>query len=194
MTAEAPPPLHADLEPLASLLGTWTGGGTGVYPTIEPFAYDETLVIGHGGKPFLTWAQRTRSADTGRPLHIESGYLRCRHESNAIVVELVAVHPTGHTEMAEGVLERSELEVEQTTGMETNGEVGTSAMTLERVVSLTVDLRSVSVAATPSAKPVDTLERRLELQGDTLRYALLMGAVGLDHQTHLRAELHRTVG
>ena len=191
MTAEATPPLHADLEPLASLVGTWKGSGTGVYPTIEPFAYDETLVIGHGGRPFLTWAQRTRSADTGLPLHIESGYLRCRHEGEAIVAELVAVHPTGHTEMAEGVLEHSDLEVEQTTGMETNGEVGTSAMTLERVVSLSVDFRSVSVAATPSAKPVDTLERRIELQGDTLRYALLMGAVGLVHQTHLRAELQR---
>ena len=194
MTADALPPLHPDLEPLAELVGTWQGGGTGVYPTIEPFAYDETLVIGHGGKPFLTWAQRTRSAETGLPLHVESGYLRCRSEGQAIVVELVAVHPTGHTEVAEGELERSELGVEQSTETETNGDVGISAMTLERVISLAVDLRSVSVEATPSAKPVDTLERRIELQGDTLRYILLMGAVGLDHQTHLRAELHRAEG
>ncbi len=194
MTAEAPPSLHPDLEPLGALLGTWVGGGTGVYPTIEPFAYDETLVIGHGGKPFLTWSQRTRSVDTGLPLHIESGYLRCRREGETIVVELVAVHPTGHTEVAEGVLERRGLEVEQTTGLQTSGDVATSAMTLERVTSLAVDLRSISVQATPSAKPVDTLERRIRLDGDTLGYSLLMGAVGLDHQTHLRAELHRTDG
>lgn len=194
MTSETPPPLHPDLEPLAALLGTWKGGGTGVYPTIEPFAYDETLVIGHGGKPFLTWAQRTRSADTGLPLHIENGYLRCRHEADSTVVELVVVHPTGHTEMAEGVLERSDLEVEQTTGIETDDEVRISAMTVERVTSLSVDFRSTSVQATPSAKSVDSLERRIELQGDTLGYTMLMGAVGLAHQTHLRAELHRAEG
>ena len=194
MASDARPPLHPDLEPLAALVGTWEGGGTGVYPTIEPFAYEETLVVGHGAKPFLTWAQRTRSVDTGLPLHIESGYLRCRSEGESIVVELVAVHPTGHTELAEGVLERRDLEVQHATGVETGGPVGISATTLERVVSLSIDLRSVSVSATRSAKPVDTLERQIELQGDRLGYTLLMGAVGLDHQTHLRAELQRARG
>lgn len=192
MTSETAPPLHPDLEPLAALLGTWAGSGTGVYPTIEPFAYNETLVIGHGGKPFLTWAQLTDAADSGLPLHIECGYLRPRDDGGATVVELVVAHPSGHTEVSEGVLERSEIEVEETAGVETEGEVRASAMTLERVTSLSLDLRSTSVEGTPSAKPVDTVERRLRLEGDTLSYALLMGAVDQAHQTHLRAELHRT--
>ena len=191
MTADALPPLHPDLEPLAELVGTWQGGGTGVYPTIEPFAYDETLVIGHGGKPFLTWAQRTDAVDSGLPLHIESGYLRCRNEAGATVVELVVAHPSGHTEVSEGTLVRSDLEVEQNTGVEAEGEVRTSARTLERVTHLSLDLRSTSVHGTPSAKPVDSLERRLVLDGDTLSYVLLMGAVEQAHQTHLRAELYR---
>ena len=191
MTSETVPPLHPDLDPLAALLGTWTGGGTGVYPTIEPFAYNETLVIGHGGKPFLTWAQRTDAVDSGLPLHIESGYLRCRNEAGATVVELVVAHPSGHTEVSEGTLVRSDLEVEQNTGVEAEGEVRTSARTLERVTHLSLDLRSTSVHGTPSAKPVDSLERRLVLDGDTLSYVLLMGAVEQAHQTHLRAELRR---
>jgi hypothetical protein len=194
MTSETSPPLHPDLEPLAALAGTWSGRGTGVYPTIEPFAYEETLIIGHGGKPFLTWSQRTVATDTGIPLHVETGYLRCRPGADGSVVELVVAHPTGHAEVAEGVLERHDLEVEQTTGIETDGDVQTSAMTLERVASLAVELRSTSVQATASAKPVESLERRLRLQGDTLTYSLLMGAVGLAHQVHLRAELHRVDG
>lgn len=194
MTPETDPPLHPDLEPLAALIGTWTGGGTGVYPTIEPFAYDETLVIGHRGKPFLAWAQRTVSAASGVPLHVETGYLRCRQGADGSVVEMIVAHPSGHTEVTEGVLERHDVEVEQTTGVETDGDVQTSAATLERVPSLAVELRSTSVQSTPSAKPVATLERRIRLQGDTLGYSLLMGAVGQAHQVHLRAELHRVEG
>jgi hypothetical protein len=52
--------------------------------------------------------------------------------------------------------------------------------------------RTVTVAVTPSAKRVDSVERRLQLRGDVLRYELLMAAVGEPHQLHLTATLART--
>ena len=38
------PPLHSMCEPLASLLGTWRGKGSGHYPTIDGFEYFEEVL------------------------------------------------------------------------------------------------------------------------------------------------------
>lgn len=160
--------LHPDIASLAALLGTWSGRGTGDYPTIEPFGYTEEVTFGHIGKPFLTYSQRTRSDDSINggclPLHAETGYLRMPSPGR---VELVLAHPSGITEIDEGTA----------TGSAAN---------------LIIEVHSTHVGCTSTAKEVAALARSFRIDGDELTYTLLMGAVGQSLQHHLTATLHRT--
>jgi hypothetical protein len=159
-------PLHPDVAALAPLLGTWVGEGEGEYPTIEPFRYREEVTFGHVGKPFLAYRQATVRLDTGVASHAEVGYLRGVGGGR---VELVLAHPTGVAELAEG-----------------------AAVAGPGEGSLALHLHSTDVVRTATAKEVLTLERRITVAGDSLRYELTMGAVGQAHQHHLAAELTRT--
>jgi nitrobindin-like protein len=155
--------LHPGIAVLAPLLGTWAGQGTGEYPTIEPFGYVEEVTFGHVGKPFLSYAQRTKASDDGRPLHAETGYVRAPSPGR---VEWVLAHPTGITEIQEGTLSVSAAEVE-------------------------MELNATSIALTTSAKDVTALSRSVRVDGDVLSYTLRLGAVGQPLQHHLRATLYR---
>ncbi|ORV07854.1 peroxynitrite isomerase [Mycobacterium celatum] len=159
-----PPELHPDLEELAPLLGTWTGRGSGIYPTIEPFEYLEEVVFGHVGKPFLAYGQKTKSASDGKPLHAETGYLRVPQPGQ---LELVLAHPSGITEIEVGTYTRS-------------GDVIEMALTAS------------TIGLTPTAKEVSALGRRFRIDGDELSYSVQMGAVGQPLQDHLSAVLHRS--
>lgn len=103
--------MHPDLAPIAFLLGTWSGRGEGDYPTIEPFAYLETVTFAHAGTPFLAYQQRTRDPDSGRPLHAESGYWRTVGDRG---VEVLLAHPTGIVEVYEGTVEGTRIELRTT--------------------------------------------------------------------------------
>lgn len=83
-----------------SLVGVWRGRGHGEYPTIESFDYDEEVAFtaAEGGS-FLSYVQRTWFADTDRPVHTESGYLRFPDNGT---VEFVIAQPTGIAELLNG--------------------------------------------------------------------------------------------
>ena len=156
------PDLHPGIAALAPLLGNWSGTGTGDYPTIAPFGYSEEVTIDHIGKPFLVYAQRTRSA-TGQPLHAETGYLRTPAANR---VELILAHPTGITEIDEGTLS-------------------------EQDGRLLIDVHSTTIGLASSAKDVMALRRSISVHGDELHYTVLMAAVGQPMVHHLTAVLHR---
>jgi hypothetical protein len=160
------PDLHPDLAVLAPLLGTWAGAGAGEYPTIDSFGYREEVTFGHVGKPFLTYSQRTRATDDGRPLHAETGYLRLPAPTR---IELVVVHPTGVTEIDEGTL-----------FVDRDG--------------LTIEVASTSIGLTSSAKSITALSRSFQLAGDQLTYRVAMAAVGEPLTHHLAATLRRQLG
>ena len=155
--------LHPALAILAPLVGTWSGHGSGVYPTIAPFDYLEEVSFGHVGKPFLSYTQRTRSGE-GLPLHAETGYLRVPTANRA---ELVVAQPNGIAEIDEGPV---------------HDDGG----------ALVIELVSRSIGLTSSAKDVAAVTRVIRVDGDTLTYTLDMGAMGLPLQHHLSATLHRT--
>jgi hypothetical protein len=100
--------LHAELEPLGFLLGTWVGEGNVHYPTIEAVDYGEQLRFTHVGKPFLAYTQRSWALADGRPLAASSGYWRCKDGDR---VELVLAHPTGIAEVATGTVAGREVRV-----------------------------------------------------------------------------------
>lgn len=158
------PDLHPDLKELAPLLGTWTGRGSGKYPTIEPFDYLEEVVFGHVGKPFLAYGQKTRAATDGKPLHAETGYLRVPQPGQ---LELVLAHPSGITEIEVGTYT-------------TAGDV------------IDIELTASTIGLTPTAKEVTALGRRFLVDGDQLSYSVQMGAVGQPLQNHLSAVLRRS--
>ncbi len=157
------PDLHPDLQALAPLLGTWAGRGAGEYPTIEPFEYLEEVVFSHAGKPFLSYAQKTRAVADGRPLHSETGYLRMPAPGR---IELVLAHPTGVTEIEVGAFSVAGGVIE-------------------------LELSTMSIGLSPTAKEVTALSRSLRIDGDELSYSVRMGAVGQPLQHHLAAVLHR---
>ena len=158
------PDLHPNVVELAPLLGTWSGRGRGIYPTIETFDYLEEVVFSHVGKPFLVYGQKTRSASDGLPLHAETGYLRVPQPGR---IEWVLAHPSGITEI----------------------QVGSYAVTAD---GIDLQMSAATIGLAPTAKEVSALSRHYRLHGDDLSYTLDMGAVGQPAQNHLTATLRRT--
>lgn len=182
--------LHPAVEHLAPLLGTWRGGGQGDYPTIEPFDYTEEVTIGHVGKPFLAYSQRTRGAD-GAPLHAESGYLRPAGERG---LEMLLTHPSGIAEVLVG--EVTDTHFGLVMMLRAGAGRPTAPCCDEDGPEAAGDAGRVGtkgrVIAAPTAKRVDATERRISVDGDTMRYEVHMAAVGEPMTPHLEATLQRS--
>ena len=152
-------PLLPEVEPLAFLLGTWRGAGTGGYPTIDPFDYEEHLTFEHVGDAFLLYAQRSWSPADGAPIHFERGFLRPGADDR---IELTVAHPLGLTEVSEGPLEGTHLE-----------------------------LMSSAIGRTGTGMDVVAVVRRYQVDGDRLTYTTDMTTERTPMTLHLAAELHR---
>lgn len=154
------------LGPLAAWEGTWRGRGHGDFPTIDAFDYLEEVVMAATGKPVLSYTQRTRHADDGRPLHAESGYLRRVEDPDpgrpGTVVEWVVAQATGLVETTSG-----------------------------RLVDGVLDL-AVRPNGTQTAVEVTRVRRRMVVRDDELTGDLWMATRDVADLTHhLHATLRR---
>jgi hypothetical protein len=157
------PSPHPDLSPLAFLVGTWDGAGRGEYPSIDPFDYDEEIVIDHVGDPFLLYRQSSWLTSDRSPLHFERGFIRPGGGTDE--VELCLAHPLGLTEIAHGTLDGASMEL----STEADGLVG----------------------RTRSGSAVTGLTRRYRVENDILTYELFMATDGTPMSLHLRGTLRR---
>lgn len=152
--------LHPEAEALTFLLGTWRGEGTGEFPTIEPFRYGEEMRFEQVGDPFLLYSQRSWLLDeTFTPLHFERGFYRPGGDGR---IEITLAHPLGLTEVSEGTLRGTRIQV-----------------------------ASTIMGSTRTGDPVTQLARTIEVDDNILRYELQMATTEVPLVRHCVAELQR---
>ena len=159
--------LHADLAPLAWLVGRWAGAGLVGYPTIESARFGQEIVCSHDGRPFLEWRSQTwlldDDGDQVRPLATEVGFWRVVPAGpDGTNVELLLCHPTGFVEMYAGVTEPAR-----------------------------VQLRTDGVIRSPEAKEYTAGHRMYGNVKSNLMWVMDMAAMGEPIQSHVSAELKR---
>ncbi len=133
------------------------------YPTMEQARFEQELSFTTDGRPFLAYSSRTWLIDDeGNRVRPSSS--ECgfwRPGANPRDVEVVLSNPTGIAEVYDG-----------------------------EVVFRTVELRTIGVGRTPTAKEVTALHRLYGLVEDgDLAYAVDLKAVGQDLQPHFSAKL-----
>lgn len=165
MPFEIPSDLHPDVMPLAFLLGQWHGNGHGDYPTIDAFDFGQELGFSHDGRPFLHYLSRTwmmEDGQPGRPLAVESGFLRVKPENPDANLELLLTHASGFVEIYLGTVDGAKIE-----------------------------LQTDAVVRTSTAKEYTAGHRLYGLVDGKLMYAYDMAAVGQELQPHIWATLER---
>ena len=104
---------HADLAPLAFLIGRWQGVGVGGYPTIEDFRYGQEVTFAPlGPKPVLAYSSRSwllnDDGTPGRAAAAETGWWRPQPDG---AIEVSLAHPDGYAELWEGTMTGAKIEL-----------------------------------------------------------------------------------
>ncbi len=142
--------MHPSLAPLAFLVGRWAGTGTGVYPTIDSFAYDEEISITSTPKPVLRYEQRTADPATGEARHAELGWFRMTPAGP----ELVVAQPTGITEVHAGLVRDHRVELRSLTVGMTPTAAGHAIGAVERVIEVEGDTLRYTLSMAASGQPL----------------------------------------
>jgi hypothetical protein len=144
-----PSELHAALQPIEFLIGSWRGEGEGEYPGVEPFRYREELSFEHVGDAFLLVTESSWTLE-GEPLHFERGTLRPLGDGK---VDLALAHPIGVAEVAEGSVNGTTVSLRSTAVVRTGS--GSPVTEIEReyrlengVLSYELDMAMEHVART----------------------------------------------
>uniref|UniRef100_A0A8D3DQ06 THAP domain containing 4 n=1 Tax=Scophthalmus maximus TaxID=52904 RepID=A0A8D3DQ06_SCOMX len=104
--------LNPALLPLDWLVGTWESDvpGKGVFPTITPFRYTETLHFSHVGQPILNFTFNAFHVESKMPLHRECGFIRMQPETNKVA--FIIAQNSGLVEIEEGELKGQQLNLQ----------------------------------------------------------------------------------
>lgn len=104
--------LNPSLLPLDWLLGSWESDepGEGCFPTIKPFRYTEALHFSHVGQPVINFMFCAFNADTKKPLHRESGFIRMQPGTNKVA--FIIAQNSGLVEIEEGELTGQQLSLQ----------------------------------------------------------------------------------
>lgn len=94
-------PIHEAVAPIIWLHGKWRAeDGLGTFPTINPFTYAEEIHFYSMGQPGLNYSSVSWNADKKMPMHLESGFLRIKPNSNSLA--FMVAHNFGLTTIEEG--------------------------------------------------------------------------------------------
>jgi hypothetical protein len=91
---------------LAPLVGTWRGAGTGSFPTMAPFAYEEEIRFEDLGGD-VAYFQRAWDWASGMVLHAEAGIWRTTDEGTVVAT----IAQARRTEVSEGTVRDGLIEL-----------------------------------------------------------------------------------
>lgn len=171
--------LHPLVENMRPILGTWRGSGEGSFPSLSAsFRYTEELCFEalHVTKPVISYSHRTAHADTGAPMHRESGFIKVLPDGKFI---WTVAQATGMAEIADGSWD---------------GTVGEALSTFTDDYFADARLGTLCTTSTQiaGADKVTNVSRHYTFKQSSLNYVISMATKQVSQLTnHLTAALDR---